>query len=282
MQSLMELIAEMAALISGDEGAKEPDGFKGKREAVLQVTGRVWGVCDALIGISEMGMVGVGMGKAREWEALVKDAVEEVEGWDPDADDDDDDFDMDGDSEDEEEVVEEEEEGNGQVVNGTELSSTDEPVSSDSSPQTADIHAAKTKVLKFLKLLKMLYPALRKRRISTYPPFTRLDATSSLPPRHQAKRFSDILAFLQDFSSATDDLAGVLYDRDPDLVQAKMELMTTTADRCVDGVRIGWNEEEDEFSEWSGKWIARLKAIIGGTSAEESSLVRQYDSLNLE
>ncbi|KAL9009506.1 MAG: hypothetical protein Q9180_009396, partial [Flavoplaca navasiana] len=121
----------------------------------------------------------------------------------------------------------------------------------------------------------MLFPALRKRRISTYPPFTRLDTTSSLPPVHQIKQFSDMLAFCEDFSTATDDLAGALYDRAPDPVQTKMEFMIAMACRCVDRVKKSWNGEDDEFTEWSGKWVARANEIGDMAPEEESKLTQR-------
>ncbi|KAL8975817.1 MAG: hypothetical protein Q9205_008058, partial [Flavoplaca limonia] len=230
----------------GPEGSEDPIG---RREEILQVTGQVWSACDRMLATASLGIVGVAMNKAKEWDALIKDAIEELEEWDPDADDD---FDMDLDSDPEEKSSEERVSGpvgndkqhqvNGtptmgiqQPTNGTvldkddtKLSSTTQPHSSDP-PPTTNIHSTKSKALKLLKLIKMLFPALRKRRISIYPPFTRLDTTSSLPPVHRIEQFSDMLAFCEDFSTATDDLAGALYDRTPDLVQAKMELMIAMA-----------------------------------------------------
>ncbi|KAI4285664.1 MAG: hypothetical protein L6R38_000488 [Xanthoria sp. 2 TBL-2021] len=292
----IEGMAEYAEM-DAPEGLKEFKDYVGKREEILQVTGQVWSVCDRMLATAKVGIVGVAMDKAKEWEALIKDAIDELEGWDPDADDD---FDMDFDSEPEEgrsgqvisrEVVNEQQKGIDGVQenemkhpsngNDTELQSTSQTPLTEH-PQTTDVHAAKAKVLKVLKLIKMLYPALRKRRISTYPPFTRLNPTSSLHPWHQVKQFSDMLAFCEDFSTATDDLADVLYERAPNLVQAKMELITTMACRCVDGVKKGWNEEEDEFTEWSGKWIARVKEVGGGIPEEELELSQKYQGLRLD
>ncbi|KAI4259734.1 MAG: hypothetical protein L6R42_004429 [Xanthoria sp. 1 TBL-2021] len=289
----MEGMAEFA----DTEGLKQFEESVGKREDILQVTGQVWSVCDRMLATAKVGIVGVAMDKAKEWEALIKDAIDELEGWDPDADDD---FEMDVDSEPEEgrsrqvisrEAVNEQQKGIDGVqgndmkhpINGndTELQSISQPPPTEHS-QTTDIHGAKAKTLKFLKLIKMLYPALRKRRISTYPPFTRLDPTSSLHPWHHVKQFSDMLAFCEDFSTATDDLADVLYDRAPNLVQGKMELMTTMACRCVDGVKKGWNEEEDEFTEWSGKWIARVKEVGGGIPEEEMKLFQEYQGVRID
>ncbi|KAL8913919.1 MAG: hypothetical protein Q9171_001304 [Xanthocarpia ochracea] len=254
----------------------------GKKEDILQVTGQVWSVCDRLIEIAKVGVVGVAMDKANEWEALIKDAIDEVEGWDPDAEDD---FDMEDDSgaeegESKQLVKEEQKEVNGIKANGTEQpgmahGGKDIELQSNgrlpliASLQLTNIHATKAKVLKLLKLIRMLYPALRKRRISTFPPFTRTSSTASLPPSNQVTQFSFMLQFCSDFSTAADDLADALYDKVPNLVQAKMGLMSIMAGRCVDEVKKGWNDEEDAFTEWSTKWVARVKEVGGRIPEEE-------------
>ncbi|KAL8861580.1 MAG: hypothetical protein Q9178_002104 [Gyalolechia marmorata] len=258
-----------------------PEDHVEKKEDILQVTGQVWSACDRLIEIAKVGVVGVAMDKANEWEALIKDAIDEVEGWDPDTEDD---FDIEFDSGPEEGeskqlVKEEQKEVNGIKTNGTEqpgmahggkdidVQSNDRLPLMASLPIT-DIHVTKAKVLKLLKLIRMLYPALRKRRISTFPPFTRTSSTASLPPSDQITQFNLILQFCGDFSDAADDLADALYDKAPNLVQAKMGLMSIMAGRCVDEVKKGWNDEEDEFTEWSMKWVARVQEV-GGRIPEE-------------
>ncbi|KAL8876974.1 MAG: hypothetical protein Q9192_008766 [Flavoplaca navasiana] len=304
MRNLVDQRASMAdfANMNARQGPKGSEDTIGRREEILQVTGHVWSVCDRMLATARLGIIGVAMEKAKEWEALIKDAIEELEEWDPDADDD---FDMDLDSEPEEKSSEEkvsrpavndkQHQVNGTPTMGIEHPSDDtahvednktnlsrtSPPPSTNPPTRTDIHSTKSKVLKLLKLIKMLFPAFRKRRISTYPPFTRFDTTSSLPPVHQIKQFSDMLAFCEDFSTVTDDLAGALYDRAPDLVQVKMEIMIAMACRCVDRVKKGWDGEDDEFTQWSGKWIARAKDVVDVTPVEESKLSERCKGLSL-
>ncbi|KAL9618297.1 MAG: hypothetical protein Q9204_008415, partial [Flavoplaca sp. TL-2023a] len=195
MRHLVDQTASMAdfANMNAPEGPGGSKDLIGRREEILQVTGQVWSVCDRMLATASLGIVGVAMNKAKEWEALIKDAIEELEEWDPDADDD---FDMDLDSEHEEKSSEEKVSGsavkdeqqhqvndaptvrikhqsNGTVLDkdNTKLSSTSQPPSTDP-PPTTNIHSTKSRVLKLLKLIKMLFPALRKRRISIFPPFT--------------------------------------------------------------------------------------------------------------
>ncbi|KAL8981045.1 MAG: hypothetical protein Q9205_004045, partial [Flavoplaca limonia] len=95
---LVDQIASMAdfANMNAQQGPKGSEDLSGRREEILQVTGQVWSVCDRILATARLGIVGVAMDKAKEWEALIKDAIEELEEWDPDTDDD---FDMDLDSE---------------------------------------------------------------------------------------------------------------------------------------------------------------------------------------
>ncbi|KAL8801685.1 MAG: hypothetical protein Q9200_006864, partial [Gallowayella weberi] len=125
-----------------------------------------------------------------------------------------------------------------------------------------DIDAMKGRVLKMLKLIRMLYPALRKRRISTFPPFNRTSSLEALPSEEHLTLFGKIIDLCKELSTATDDLAGALYDRDVDSVQGQMESMVTIAKTCLGGVQKGWNGEADEFTEWSGNWISRVTGII--------------------
>ncbi|KAL8658452.1 MAG: hypothetical protein Q9226_000984 [Calogaya cf. arnoldii] len=291
---LRDLVAAITPLVEDIGGMTESMdvNLSEKREEILHLTGQVWNACDRMLETAKVGVVGVAMAKAKAWEALIKDAIDELEKWDPDAEDD---FDMDIDSEGEKADDNKTDQNEG--INSVPKNKVEQPgndkgheedkrgfqsIGAQPPSNTTDIHTTKANVLKLLKLIKMLYPALRKRRISAYPPFTRLDPVSSLHPRHQVKRFGDMLAFCEDFSTATDDLADALYDGAPQLVHAKMESMTTMACMCVDGVKQGWSGEEDEFTAWSGKWIARVKEVVGVRSKKEEELSQQYHGMRLD
>ncbi|KAL8765335.1 MAG: hypothetical protein Q9209_007562 [Squamulea sp. 1 TL-2023] len=280
----IESMAELAEAGADADANEEREDIVGKREDILQVTGQVWNVCDRMIAIANKGIIGVAIDKVKEWEALIKDAIDEIEEWDPDAEDD---FNMDGNSDSEvggsRQVMKEKEDGTNSIkTNGVKHQGNDIKHQSNKQPpsldslQITDIHSAKTKALKLLKLIKMLYPALRKRRISTFPPFTRTSSTESLQPRSQVAQFSNMVQFCDDFSTATDDLADALYDGTVSLVQGKMKLMTTMAARCIDGVRKGWDGEEDEFSAWSEKWIARVKEVAVEIPKEELKFYQEF------
>ncbi|KAL8780651.1 MAG: hypothetical protein Q9213_006360 [Squamulea squamosa] len=273
----IQLMSELADACEDADALEKLEDIAGKREDIMQATGQVWNVCDRMIAIANKGIIRVAIDKVKEWEALIKDAIDEIEEWDPDAEDD---FNVDGDSDSEEggnrHVVRGKENGANSIkTNGVEQQGNDSEHQSNNQPplldslQITDIHSAKATALKLLKLIKMLYPALRKRRISTFPPFTRNSSTEHLHPRSQIAQFSNTVQFCEDFSTLTDDVADALYDGTVSVVQGKMELMTTAAARCVESVKKGWDGEEDEFAAWSGKWIARVKEVVGEIPEEE-------------
>lgn len=232
-----------------------------KREDILQATGKVWGICDRMVQVSEMGITGLAMEKMKEREELVKDAVEEVEEWDLDEEEGEDwDVGMSSD----EEGKEEEGEKRMKMSTATDgiASPGNEQLPSLDSLEIKNIHATKARVLKTLKLMRMLYPALRKRRISTFPPFNRTSSLESLPPELQLKSFYQLVRYGEDFSTATDELVGALYDKDVGTVQKRMESMATVAERCVEGAKKGWSGNEDEFTEWGAKWMTRVEEVV--------------------
>ncbi|KAL9008834.1 MAG: hypothetical protein Q9173_006083, partial [Seirophora scorigena] len=256
--ALTELIPQLEA-----QGGRGKELEERQREEILQTTGQVWRVCGRMIAVAGMGIAGVAAEKVDAWRALVEDAVEEIEGWDPDEE-------------------EEEEEGNSfgsdpssppneqkksaavggdninSLANGKEHTDTPAPLLLDAL-HMHDTHALKAHALKPLKLLRMLYPALRKRRVSPFPPFSGTSDTASLPPETKIKTLDQLLAHLQAFSEETDEVAGSLYGGDAREIERRLRGLRGRAERCVDAVRLDWRGGEDEFSAWSGKWVARMR-----------------------
>ncbi|KAL8993675.1 MAG: hypothetical protein Q9188_007271, partial [Gyalolechia gomerana] len=233
-------------------------GLEGKREEVLGATGQIWKTCDRMNKVAQMGIVGVAVEKVDGYHALVKDAVEELEAWDPD---------------------EEEEEGSlfgsssgsgasnnevGKKINGDVIGRAHQEQSESEPPaleglQIKDMHAVKEGALKILKLIRMLYPALRKRRVSTFPPFDKTSALDAQASEDRTAVLDQLLRYLQGFSDETDEVAGALYGGDVKEVGRRLESLKKMAEGCVGEVRKGWKGQEDEFSAWSEKWVDRLK-----------------------
>lgn len=231
-------------------------GLEGKREEILGATGQIWKTCDRMNKVAQMGIVGVTLEKLDAYHALVKDAVEELEAWDPDEEDGEDLFGSSSDSG--------SNNGMGKKVNGLINGKAHEEPGDSKLPsleglEIEDIHSTKEGALKVLKLIRMLYPALRKRRVSTFPPFDRSCGLDALPPEDKIEVLNQLLRHLQGFSDDTDEVAGALYGGDVKEVEKKLEMLKNRAEGCVGEVKQGWSGEEDEFSAWSGKWVARLK-----------------------
>ncbi|KAI4097936.1 MAG: hypothetical protein L6R37_006754 [Teloschistes peruensis] len=232
-----------------------------QREEILQGTGHVWQTCDRLIKVAGMGIVGLAVEKAEAYHALVKDAVEELEEWDPDQEDINPfggSSDSGSNSDGKEPIL--------AVVNGGMANKgkpENEPLAMDSL-QITDMHAVKGSTLKTLKLIRMIYPAVLKRRISKFPPFTRTSSISSLPLPAQIEILNQLMQDLRQFSEETDEIAAAIYGRDSADVERKIKVLKLLAARSIGGVKSDWANKEDEFSVWSMKWIERINESTVG------------------
>lgn len=252
---LREMVAGLSSLVDHiprDEEAVM--GLEGSREEILKATGQVWQVCDRINKVAGSGIVGLAVEKVDAFHALVKDAVEEIEGWDPD--------------EEEESLFGSDSSDLNQMgaanangaTNGEKHGAEDEPEPPAlDGLQIKDMHVLKDRAVKVLKLIRMLYPALRKRRVSTFVHFDRSSDVESLPSQAKVETLDHILGCLKQFSEAIDEVAGSLYGGEAGEVDDKLETLKNTAEQCVGKVRLDWDGREDEFSIWSGKWIERVK-----------------------
>ncbi|KAL8825307.1 MAG: hypothetical protein Q9170_007847 [Blastenia crenularia] len=238
-------------------------GLEGKREDILAATGQIWQTCDRMNKIAQLGIVGMATEKVDAYHALVKDAVEELEAWDPDEEE----GSLFGSSDSGESA------GVANKVSGHTNGEAHEDQEELEAPaleapalgglQIKDMHAAKEGALKGLKLIRMLYPALRKRRVLTFgmtsANIDMMTSLGTLPPEESVKVFDQLLQHLKVFSEETDEVVGALYGGDGSEVDRRLAGMKRMAEGCVDEVKNGWDGREDEFSEWSGKWLVKLK-----------------------
>ena len=223
-------------------------GAKRVEEAALGSTGVLWEQCDEFVSLGEVGVKGVVDRRVKGYGELLDDAISEIEEWDPDEEDGDGDEDED----------EEREEGNEQKEKAT----VDTPTTSDEealqkgvqSLRLSPQNALKAKVLKFLRLLRLFYPALRKRRIETYPSATRTSTKDDLPPPQQVRRLDQLVEFAQHFSEETDELAGALYADESEEVDSRLRALAGESKQCALLMETDWNGQEDEFCTWSRTW----------------------------
>ncbi|KAI4252574.1 MAG: hypothetical protein LQ352_004214 [Teloschistes flavicans] len=265
LQDLVEGLVGLVCQVPKDESGMR--SLDAKREGILKSTGQVWQTCDRLIKVAGMGIVGLAVENAEAYHALVKDAVDELEEWDPD----DEDIDPFGGSSD-----------SGSNSDGTASHPPKEPVlkvtkgeipNRDTgeiervaldSLQITDMHVVKVATLKTLKLIRMLYPALMKRRISKFLPFARISSISSRPPVAQIEILDQLMQHLRQFSEETDEIAAAVYGRDSAEVERKIQNLKALAERSIGAVKNDWANKEDEFTVWSTQWIQRVNESMVG------------------
>lgn len=96
LRSLLELVERRAK-----DGKPKSEPRKEDKQNITEATGRIWESCDAVVKFSSDGVSGFVVKKAEQWLALMKDAVQELQEWDPEEDVDEDIFgDMNSDDED--------------------------------------------------------------------------------------------------------------------------------------------------------------------------------------
>lgn len=218
---------------------------------VLASTGVLWESCDKLIDLASTGLVSLAVKKADAYHALIKDAIAELEEWDLNE------LDSDSDSDSDIEPLQEQLQNTHIKADGNISNLT--PAKDTTSPPPTSIPYLLTQTLSHLRLLRLLYPALRKRRLLTFPPLTSttpISFTSSSPP--QLQRLDTIMNHLKRFSEEADEVAGALYEGKEEDVRKGLNGLREMGVNCVEGARFDWEDGEDEFSEWGVKWVRRM------------------------
>lgn len=236
-----------------DPKHKESELPKSEKDAVTQATGRVWDACDAVVEVSSTGVIGFVMRRVEQWRDLVRDAVEEIEDWDPE-DDDDDFFD---------ELMEHEKDGDDGETGEDE----------DSDEDTAALQEQKKATLRFLKPIAQVYSAIINNRLKNAGE-TPLSSAAGIA------KLESLWLHLQSIPEDVDEAAGALYE---DNVSKSVEFLKNiqkSASKAVESVASPWaaandtNSEkssEDKFTNWSKTWSKVMdevaKSIDTSTSA---------------
>ncbi|KAL8956263.1 MAG: hypothetical protein Q9183_006359 [Haloplaca sp. 2 TL-2023] len=201
--------------------------------------------------------------KARAYHALMKDAVQEIEDWDPDEDDD---FfgEADSDSNDEEKV------NGASSLTGADIiqdgiaapnrQSDNDPPALDTL-HIQDIHALRDHALEFSKHIRMVYPALIKGRISPFPQFNNKSVVSSLPSSSNIQTLNQMLQYVQQISTEMDHLACALYEQRAAEVYKYQKSMTALAQQCVGYLKTDWGGNKGQYGDWAAAWTKKMEAI---------------------
>ena len=247
--ALVLKLAEQREKKSGKE--KDTGPTESERQEVLAATGVVWEGCDALLGTCRDGVVGLVVRKADEWRSVLVDAVEELKEWGEDVQEEDDDEDKLEGSDDEDHQFRDEDDIFG--------------AANKLGKDNKDLKDLLESGLKKLKMVAILYQALIKRRLRSFPttfvPWTTTNGqTCETPATHPMTKLDELLALLKSIPETVDDLASAFYDLDELETKKTLDKCTGDAKSVVALVKENWYGQADEFTAWSDKWIGALEA----------------------
>ena len=248
--ALVLAMAESRKTLSGkDKGPSEQE-----KKAVLERTGVVWDVCDELLKLCNGGVVELVLKKAQQLRAVLLDAVEELKEWGEDvADSDDEDEDKPDGSGDEDEEFGDEDDFFG--------------AKNKIGKDDKELKALLDRSVKKLKMVGIMYQAVGKRRMKTFPAAasssnpvsaaaTDGDAGSETP----AQRLDQLMHILKTIPDTVDDLASTFYELEQEEAEAELNKVCDEAKSAVNLVKKSWTGTDDEFTAWSAKWAEALDA----------------------
>jgi hypothetical protein len=262
--------AEAASLtkqcLSDLKGLLELTGSRGRspiktvsgieKNALTQATGQIWARCDSLAAFAEGGLSGFMTQRVGQWLALMRDAVAELEDWDPEEEVGDDPFGLDP------------FDGNNEK---------DETPKTDDSGETGNraiLQAGvKTEVLKVLTRIPQSVHVVIKQRLGPahLPPSEQLSPTQRLT-------LDAIVSQTRKISEAIDESAEAMYMGDLERCLKLAGEARSLAIGVVENVRDPWipagsESKEDVYILRALEWIRRVKPIPGEDKSMDGARV---------
>jgi hypothetical protein len=235
---VLALVLRIAESTQGTQG-KDAGPTESEKQDVLSATGVLWEACDVLLKLCNDGVVGLVVRKAAELRATLLDAIEELKEWGEDIDDDEDNAEDSGDDDEDD------------LFGASNKLGKDDKVLKELLDSS----------VKRLKMVGMLYQAISKRRLKTYPTSTSStakgdsDATSS-----PAQKLDHLMTLLKQIPDTVDDLASAFYDLDDEEAKETLDKTCREAKEAAELVKQSWSGTDDEFTAWSAKWATALDA----------------------
>ncbi|KAN0086530.1 hypothetical protein V8E54_000218 [Elaphomyces granulatus] len=262
LSSLVESVKAIAAKKSGSSHIlTEHDLSATEKDAVTTAAGRVWDSCDVLTDLAGNGVVGFLMRRVEEWRDLVKDAICELEEWDPDEEDESFD-DLLGDDDGDESNASK----NRNHTSGTEGTL----YSGRGDDDSAALLAFKKSTLRVFKPIVQIFPAILSNRLKKNGPTPSSSSSHLLPPSH-IEKLESLTRYLQDIPSLVDEAAGSLYEANI----ASAVIYTKNAKECaaqaVQLTTFPWSvmkddaaqtPTEDKFTTWSRTWLKVMDEVM--------------------
>lgn len=239
----MELLSLLSSIPQNEHGAEKTLG-----RDTLASTGVLWAECDKMVALGSGGVTKVAAQRVEGYHGLLKDAIAELEEWDPDED-----SESDTDS----------------LPSNKGNTSSPRPIDAplEQSVQglsLSSIAALRKQTLGTLRIIRVLYPALVKRRILTFPNINSTATAETLPSSVQIRSLDKLVDHTQQFTEETDEIAGALYAGDEEEVDDRLTKLAEGSKTCVEGVRLSWSANKDEFTTWAEKWMMRLDEVRKG------------------
>ncbi|KAE9966672.1 hypothetical protein EG328_008773 [Venturia inaequalis] len=227
----------------GIVGVVEGERGRGK---TLASTGLVWGACDGLIELWEMGVVGLTVQKVEGFRGMIVDAIGELKEWGEDEEDLDEGF------------------GGSEGDGGEEDRDDFEDMFSAANKLPShrrDLRDLLDETLRVLRLVDMLYKAVAKRRIKTFP--VKTPPLEDEAARVQVKTLDEVVTLLKSIPESVDDLANAFYELDAEDATSILTKITTDAKAAATAVEKSWTNTPDEFTTWRSKFEEALSKKAG-------------------
>ncbi|KAG5958576.1 hypothetical protein E4U58_005326 [Claviceps cyperi] len=245
---------------------KSRDGFTaGGAKGSLPTTGLLWAACDEVIRLSELGVGGILAKKVAQWRETLCDIMEELKEWGEEEPDDEDEY---------------EDEGGHDGVDHitTDLSTTslspqallDQLMNSQQAISKADPHRIRPRLeisLQRLRLVTLLYQALTKHRLKKLPSFPLAvsaapETSSETDTNTIPARLDEITSLLGTLPDRFGDLAGALYELDPEEVDRVMGRCFDDAVAAGELILMDWEGGRDVFSEWVARFQGEVRKEV--------------------
>lgn len=240
---MMELLCLLGSTPQNKHGIEKMAG-----RDTLASTGVLWAECDKMVALGSVGLTKLAAERAEEYHGLLKDAIAELDEWDPDED-----SGSDTDS----------------LISNKGNTSSARPFDAPLEKSLQDLSLSpmadvRKRTLAILRTIRVLYPALIKRRILTFPNIDSTTTAESLPTSSRILSMDTLINHTKQFTEETDEVAGALYAGDEEEVEDRLRKLVEMSKTSVEEVRVGWDGKEDEFTAWAEKWMARLEGIREG------------------
>ncbi|PYH42372.1 uncharacterized protein BP01DRAFT_359462 [Aspergillus saccharolyticus JOP 1030-1] len=210
-----------------------------RKEEVTLAAARAWEACDAVIDLAAKGVVGFVVRRVEQWRDLVRDAVGEIEEWDPEEE---------GDEFFDELLSDDEKQG---ADDDDDDDNKEEGGDDDDEEETAALHAQKKITLKMLKPIAQVYPAIVTHRLKKTP-----DTVVEMA------KLETLMKNLQMIPELVDEIAGALYEADP---QKSGRFLTQAKERAVLAlqlVTLPWQGTgQDKFTTWANTWLKVMEEL---------------------